>query len=378
MYRTGPAKVVYSLLTIFFQPPLRLQLKLVFPSNQLISWYNREKRDLPWRHTRNPYLIWLSEIILQQTRVDQGMAYYQHFAEKYPTVQVLADSEEQEILRSWQGLGYYSRARNLHSAAKSIVAEGGAFPSTYDSILKLKGVGPYTAAAIASFAFLEAVPVVDGNVNRVMSRYLALEEAVDTTAGQRAIQTALNSAIPSSNPDLFNQAIMELGALVCKAKKPLCELCPLSKSCQAKQLEIAERFPIKQAKQVVQNMWMYVILVADKKKVLLRKRDDSGIWKNMFDLPGIVCTSALGEEEIPVQLRQSWPELPKGELYIFERTRHVLSHRRFHVIALEIRASPDVCGVKEELHVIEWTDLDQYPLPRLTEKLLEKWRADKG
>lgn len=346
----------------------------MFPTNLLLDWYRKEKRDLPWRETRNPYLIWLSEIILQQTRVEQGLSYFLHFAEKYPTVDALAAADEQEVLRSWQGLGYYSRARNLHAAAKSVVQEGRGFPATHDEILTLKGVGPYTAAAIASFAYKEVVPVVDGNVNRVISRFLALGEAVDSAAGAKAIKALLDKAISQEEPDTFNQAIMELGALVCSPRKPDCSSCPISGGCIARKHSTQEDFPIKKSKTKVRHRWLYVLLVANAEHVILRKRGADGIWKNMFDLPAIESDKPLSPEELTQAISSAWPDLDHSGYRHFLTTTHLLSHRKFHVEAFGIHSAQKEFTIPGALHRVSWKDLDSYPIPRLTEKLLENWR----
>ncbi|WP_161622743.1 A/G-specific adenine glycosylase [Cesiribacter andamanensis] len=201
---------------------------------KLLDWYQRNQRDLPWRQTRDPYRIWLSEVILQQTRVQQGLPYYQRFVEKFPTVEALAAATQQEVLRLWQGLGYYSRARNLHACAQQVVAQwGGAFPQTYHLLLSLPGIGRYTAAAIASFAFKEAVPVVDGNVYRVLARLYADPTDIAKPQAFAHFFALAQQLIDPRQPDVFNQALMEFGALHCTPQKPLCLYCPLKEHCQA-------------------------------------------------------------------------------------------------------------------------------------------------
>ena len=221
----------------------------MYISNTLISWYFSNKRDLPWRNTQDPYFIWLSEIILQQTRVEQGLPYYLHFAEKYPSVKHLAEASEDEIMRSWQGLGYYSRARNLHNAAKQVVNEyNSEFPKNYNELLKLKGVGEYTAAAIASFAYLEVCPVLDGNVFRFLSRYYGVKTPINSNNAKKEFIELAKQIIDPSQPHTFNQAIMEFGALQCKPKSPDCNVCPFQDSCYAfKNNEVAV-LPIKEKK----------------------------------------------------------------------------------------------------------------------------------
>lgn len=212
----------------------------------LIKWYHKNKRHLPWRDTQNPYLIWISEVILQQTRVIQGLDYYLRFIRKLPDIQSLATVSEDEVLKLWQGLGYYTRARNLHAAAKNIVHYfNGKFPDNYTDILKLKGIGKYTAAAVASFAFNEPVPVVDGNVCRVLSRLYAINYPADSAEGQKLIYSLAEKIIDKKNPGIFNQAIMEFGALQCVPQNPDCSKCPLNKKCLAYIYNNVSLFPVK-------------------------------------------------------------------------------------------------------------------------------------
>jgi A/G-specific adenine glycosylase len=215
-------------------------------SEEIIKWYKKNKRDLPWRRTKNPYQIWLSEVILQQTRVDQGMDYYLRFTKEFLNIDELARAKEDKVLKLWQGLGYYSRARNLHATAKMVSRQyKGEFPSSHDEILKLKGVGEYTAAAIASFAFDQCYPVVDGNVFRVLSRVFAIETPIDSGLGKKEFYSLAKELIDPSQPALYNQAIMEFGAIQCKPKNPDCYNCPLKGMCLAHSKKMVERLPIK-------------------------------------------------------------------------------------------------------------------------------------
>lgn len=254
----------------------------------IIAWYRKNARDLPWRRTKNPYPIWLSEVILQQTRVDQGMKYYYHFLENYPSVLHLANASEEQVLKSWQGLGYYSRARNLHQTAKLIVNEfRGEFPNSYNELLQLKGIGPYTAAAISSFAFGEKKAVVDGNVNRVVARYFGMEEGIDSSAGKNAIQEIVNDQIPDKDPATFNQAIMEFGALQCVPKNPNCTACPLHDSCYAFRKGKVTELPVKNKKTLVRNLFIHYLVLEKNNQWFFTQRDDSSIWKNMWEFPSV-------------------------------------------------------------------------------------------
>ena len=264
----------------------------------LTHWYSVNKRSLPWRTTKNPYHIWLSEIIMQQTQIKQGLPYYEAFVKNYPTVFDLANAEEQEILKLWQGLGYYSRARNLHTSAKYIANElDGKFPSTYSELLKLKGVGDYTASAIASICFNEPTAVVDGNVYRVLSRYFGIDTAINSTQGIKTFKTLATRLINHEHPGDYNQAIMEFGAIQCKPKNPDCNICPLNNSCVALQKEIISVLPVKLKKtKVTKKHINFLVLISEDKHTVFEKRTAKGIWQNLYQFPLIESTSELNSE----------------------------------------------------------------------------------
>ena len=256
----------------------------------LEQWYEHHKRDLPWRHTRNPYRIWLSEIILQQTRVAQGRPYYERFVAAYPTVEAMAAADERELLRLWQGLGYYSRARNLHLTAKLIATEfGGCFPETYRTLLTLKGIGAYTAAAVASFAFGERVPVVDGNVYRVLARVFGITEDITTTSAKKTFaQLAANLMAHAVDPATYNQSIMEFGAIQCTPVSPDCLLCPVQARCVAFQTGRQHKLPVKAKKAAVRERYLnYLVFcrtdAAGRREVVMRERIGRDIWQNLYD-----------------------------------------------------------------------------------------------
>jgi A/G-specific adenine glycosylase len=255
--------------------------------NVLIQWYLQNKRDLPWRNTTNPYAIWLSEIMLQQTRVAQGMPYFLSFTAAFPTVFDLAKANEEQVLKLWQGLGYYSRARNLHKTAQYIAAElNGVFPSTYKDLLQLKGVGDYTAAAIASFSYNEAVPVVDGNVFRVLSRYFDIETDIAQASAKKEFAALAFELMPKDNPAIFNQAIMEFGALQCVPKNPDCSVCVFNESCSALQKKKIDQLPVKSKKLKVRNRYFnYLVLSDENENTILNKRTAKGIWHNLYEFP---------------------------------------------------------------------------------------------
>jgi len=253
---------------------------------KLSDWFLQNKRDLPWRHTKNPYLIWLSEVILQQTQVVQGLPYYLNFASKYPKIQDLAKAPEDEVLKLWQGLGYYSRARNLHAAAKFITTNyDGIFPNTYTEIRALPGVGDYTAAAIASFAFDLCYPVLDGNVSRVISRMFGVVEPVDTPSGKAELMKILNREIDKKNPGEFNQAIMEFGSLHCKPRQPLCLECMFPKTCYAFRHEVVDTLPVKKNKIAVKPRRLDYLVCVEDDFIWVKKRTNRDIWQGLYDFP---------------------------------------------------------------------------------------------
>ena len=269
-------------------------------TNLLIEWYLQNKRDLPWRNTTNPYPIWLSEIILQQTRVAQGIPYFYAFLESFPTVKELAIADEQQVLKLWQGLGYYSRARNLHQTAQYIANElDGVFPNSYAGLIQLKGIGEYTAAAIASFAYNEPVPVVDGNVFRVVSRYFGIESDISTGKTKKEFTALAAELLSKEQPALFNQAIMEFGAMHCTPKNPDCENCIFNSSCVALQKGLVGQLPFKSKKIKIRKRYFNYIVLQDKKgNTKIQQRTDKGIWHNLYEFPLFETTQEEGFETI--------------------------------------------------------------------------------
>lgn len=287
-------------------------------SNQIISWYRENPRELPWRETSDPYKIWLSEIILQQTRVAQGLPYYYAFTQTFPTVKDLALASESEVLRLWQGLGYYSRARNLHSCAKYIWNDlGGHFPSTYDSLIKLKGVGSYTAAAVSSFAFGEVKAVVDGNVFRVLARYFGIETDIASGRAKKEFEDLANELIPREQPGEFNQAMMDFGARQCVPKNPNCTICALKSSCFAHKNSLVGHLPVKIKKTKVKDRTLDYLVIRCGDAWVWNKRGQGDIWTGLHDFP------LLNEEKTTLaELTSVEPRLlPK-------KYRHILSHQR--------------------------------------------------
>lgn len=304
-------------------------------SKTLIKWYLQNKRDLPWRKTANPYPIWLSEIMLQQTRVAQGMPYFFAFTAAFPTIYDLANADEEQVLKLWQGLGYYSRARNLHKTAQIVAHEmNGVFPDNYKDLLQLKGIGDYTAAAIASFSYNECVPVVDGNVFRVLSRYFDLKTDIAQASAKKEFSALAFELMPKDNPALFNQAIMEFGALQCVPKNPNCSICVFNESCVALQKGIVDQLPVKSKKLKVRNRYFnYIIAIDDKENTIIRKRTAKGIWHNLYEFPLIETEKEEDFETIAPQIQNcfSGNEVVSVLEYNSESIIHKLSHQHLHI-----------------------------------------------
>jgi A/G-specific adenine glycosylase len=344
-------------------------------SNTLESWYLKNKRDLPWRKSGNPYYIWLSEIILQQTRVAQGLSYYEKFVSTFPTVVDLANAEESQVLKLWQGLGYYSRARNLHFSAKYIVNElGGVFPDTYKSLLLLKGVGDYTASAISSICFGERAAVVDGNVYRVLSRYFGIATPINSTHGIKEFKALAQELLITDDPGQYNQALMEFGALQCVPQNPNCHQCPLEQSCDAYAKGTIGLLPVKEKKiKIKKRYFNFIVFLLPDEHTVLEKREGKGIWENLFQFPlvetiGTVDTQSL--VEVP-----EFSSLLKGsdfEVQLFNEKEwvHKLSHQhlytRFWLVS----------GDSKHQESIPIADIDNYPVPRLIHRFLDAYDFD--
>lgn len=338
--------------------------------NLLIEWYLENKRDLPWRKTTNPYLIWLSEIMLQQTRVAQGTPYFLSFVDAFPTVFDLANADEEKVLKLWQGLGYYSRARNLHKTAQYIATElNGVFPSTYKELLQLKGVGEYTAAAIASFSFNEVVPVVDGNVFRVLARYFDIETDISQASAKKEFAALAFELMSKEEPAIFNQAIMEFGALQCVPKNPDCENCIFNSSCAALQRKKVEQLPVKLKKLKVKNRYFnYIMLLDAEGKTIIQKRTSKGIWHNLYEFPLI---ETLQEEDFDFVSNAVQQESFFSNPIISMRACneksivHKLSHQHLYIKFWELNVEGNVSkGVSKE-------ELMQYPFPIVIHNFIE-------
>lgn len=347
-------------------------------ADKLRDWYLQHKRDLPWRETNDPYKIWLSEVILQQTRVAQGHDYYLRFIESYPTVQDLAAAREEEVLRLWQGLGYYSRARNLHACAKTIVSYYEAqFPERYEDLMKLKGIGAYTAAAIASFAFGERVPVVDGNVFRVLSRLFGVETDISSSGARKEFFEIGKKLITHSDPAIHNQAMMEFGALQCTPAKPNCMFCTLQEYCVAFRDNRQSDLPVKLKKAKVKNRYFYYFVVEDGGRLLLKSRGPKDIWQGLYDFPLYESASDKPLEEALDAALGQYPWLRNCVLKE-ERgpVKHLLSHQKLHVRFLRLGSTTSgvqkISSVEKDLQFYDAQELSSLPKPILIDKYLRE------
>ena len=332
-------------------------------SQKILIWYAENKRDLPWRRTRNPYKIWLSEIILQQTRVVQGTPYYLKFIEHFPTVYDLAEADEEQILKLWQGLGYYSRGRNLHTTAKMIVNEyDGKFPDNYKELLKLKGIGDYTASAIASICFNEAQPVVDGNVYRVLSRYYGISKPINSTEGVKYFKKLATKVMNSESIRDYNQGIMEFGAIQCAPKKPNCLLCPLNNGCVALQKNKLTELPVKIKKTKVRNRYFnYLVIIDRDNKTQLQQRKGKGIWQNLWEFPLLESKKKITLEKVKQQLLKVVNI--HGDYEVLQHTTDVIVHKLSHQ-HLYTRFWIVKTDTKLE-EALTFRELENYPVPVL-------------
>ena len=340
-------------------------------TNSLMQWYLQNKRDLPWRKTVNPYKIWLSEIMLQQTRVAQGTPYFLSFTTAFPTVFDLAAANEEQVLKLWQGLGYYSRARNLHKTAQYVANElSGVFPDNYNDLLKLKGVGEYTAAAIASFSYNEAVPVVDGNVFRVLSRYFDVETDIAVASAKKEFAALAFELMPKGNPAIFNQAIMEFGALQCVPKSPNCGICIFNTSCAALQKKKVDQLPVKSKKLKVRNRFFnYLVVSDDNENTIIQKRIAKGIWHNLYEFP-LIETERVEDFDCIANLIQS--DFFKGNEIVGisesnpETIIHKLSHQHLYIKFWKVKVNGTI------KNAINSDTLKTFPFPIVIHNFIEK------
>jgi len=338
---------------------------------ELIGWYLVNKRNLPWRDTQNPYIIWLSEIILQQTRVEQGLPYFNRFLEAYPTVQDFAAATETQILKLWQGLGYYSRGRNMLFTARQIMdLHAGTFPVKYQDLIKLKGVGEYTAAAISSFSSGEAKAVLDGNVFRVLSRYFGISSPINSSQGKKEFSELAQSLIYKDDPALYNQAIMEFGALQCKPKSPDCGACPLMLSCYAKNNNLIPVLPVKLKTVKVRTRYINYFVLEKENNVLVNKRILEDIWQHLYDFPRIetVLAADTDQEEFTKEVKQNF-----GLDVVIRplmQVKHLLTHQIIYVKFFALDNYIINFNVSAEANWVTWADLDQLPQPKILTKFI--------
>ncbi len=346
-------------------------------SSTLLHWYDIHKRELPWRNETDPYKIWISEIILQQTRVAQGWDYYLRFIERFPDVKSIYESGEQEVLKYWQGLGYYTRARNIYAGAAYIMEKhSGIFPQNYSEILEIKGVGEYTAAAIASLAFHLPHAVIDGNVLRVCTRYFGIYEAVDSSAGKKKISEMVNQLIDKQHPDLFNQAMMDFGATQCTPQHPDCEKCCFSATCFANLHFEQANLPVKNHKTKTRNRYFYYLHIQYNNLIYIQKRQADDIWKGLFEFPLLETDAILSEENLvnhpflnKLFKKKHWQIVKISPVF-----KHVLSHQIITatfvgiIIENKLQTTDFLC--------ISKNDWSNYPVSRLMEKFIEKFESN--
>ncbi|HEX4886446.1 MAG TPA: A/G-specific adenine glycosylase [Luteibaculaceae bacterium] len=339
-------------------------------AKQLATWYEKHKRDLPWRHTRDPYHIWISEVILQQTRVAQGLPYYHRFTTLFPTVEALANAPQDAVLKCWQGLGYYSRARNMHHTAKLVLSQhAGVFPKQYSELIKLKGIGPYTAAAVASFANREKVAVVDGNVIRVLARIFLVESPVDLGQTKKEIQQLADEFLEEPS-DLYNQAIMELGALICTPKSPKCQECPVQVHCLAFAQQKQNQLPHKQGKTKQRNRYLNYLVIGTEERFYIKQRGEGDIWAGLYDFPVLETQQEVNH---PAELGDIWPWLQQPEIRfdgVSEPYQHQLSHQKLHAKFWTYTLDGPITQA-------DWIEVNagvarQYPVPKLISNFLER------
>ncbi len=342
-------------------------------NKELNSWYRNNKRDLPWRNQNDAYVTWLSEIILQQTRVEQGTPYFLRFLERYPTVKEFANASEDEILKLWQGLGYYSRGRNMLKTAQKVMCDfNGVFPTAYADLITLTGIGEYTAAAIASFSSDEPKAVVDGNVYRFLARYFGIETPINSTEGKKVFQALADEVLDTDNAGEHNQAMIEFGALQCKPKNPLCETCPFILSCFAyKNAQIAT-LPVKLKKlKIKERHFQFFVIVNEKNQLIIKRRDNSDIWAGLYDLPSIEFKSSQESLENVFEFTNWFPDQPSVKQISIE-IKHILTHQRLFSRFVEIDVETENVLLQDGWLWVDLEDLKNYGMPKLIFEFLKK------
>ncbi len=342
-------------------------------SEKLVEWYDQHKRDLPWRNTTDPYKIWLSEIILQQTRVRQGLPYYLNFIKRFKTVTALANAAEEEVLRLWQGLGYYSRARNLHKCARIVVARhGGTFPSSFSELITLPGIGEYTAAAIASFSAREKVAVVDGNVFRVLSRIYGESVPINSPEGKKVFTARATALISDEFPDVFNQAIMEFGAMWCTPRQPACDKCMFAEKCVAAIQGIQSMLPIKLKKEKSRRRFFNYFVVRKGNSLLMKKRESRDIWNGLYDFYLVETSKSTAPEKL-IEADSFLKKIVSGSIEASSDYKHVLTHQTIisRFLLVDGKGFPDVR--ESALKYIPVKKINDLPKPALINRFLEDY-----
>lgn len=343
-------------------------MKAVLP---IVDWYQKYKRDLPWRNTRNPYLIWLSEVILQQTRVEQGLPYYLKFADKYPTVKKLAAAKDDDVMKLWQGLGYYNRAKNMLKTARIVADEcKGVFPDTYDGLIQLKGIGPYTAAAIASFAFDEPKAVVDGNVYRVLARVFGISEPINGSKGKKIFAELAQEIMDTQSPGLYNQAVMELGATICKPSSPKCGECVVRLKCHAYKYKRIAELPVKLKKQKPRERFLHFFFINHNGKTYIKQRADERIWHNLFEPPFIETTLETDDTTLygSTAFQAFFPGKHRAAK-VFS-VKHQLTHQTIFAHFWEVQVPKTFKLTDASYLSVNIADIHKYAVHRLFDKFL--------
>ncbi len=345
-------------------------------SNKLAEWYVLNKRELPWRQIRDPYRIWLSEVILQQTRVSQGLPYYERFVERYENIHALAAAPQQEVLRLWQGLGYYSRARNLHACAQQVVREfGGVFPTSFTGLRKLKGIGDYTAAAIASISFEERVAAVDGNVYRVLARVFGIDADVTTPAGKQAILTLANELVAETRPDIHNQALMEFGALHCTPRNPQCETCPFRSGCVAALKGLQQLLPVKSKSKQPRPRYFYYVVANRGKSLLMGQRGGKDIWQGLYDFPLVELPRPTKPAKAIEQFNKKWGTGINGQASESSPVyKHILSHQVIFSRFITVGEAEGFGESDPSLKFYSRRKIADLPKPALISRFLEDYK----
>ena len=346
----------------------------------IIKWYNQNRRELPWRETHNPYFIWISEVILQQTRVAQGLEYYNRFITIFPTIKDLANADIDKVMKVWQGLGYYTRARNLHSSAKQIQSDfNGKMPSTYTELLKIKGLGPYSAGAIASFAYGEAVPAIDGNVYRVLSRIFGVFTSSETSTGKKEFYNLTLELMDKEKPDTFNQALLDFGALQCIPRNPNCETCPFQDICYAYRNNLTNHLPVKGKKLKTRDRYLNYIIIKHQDYTFIQRREAGDIWTSLYEFP-------LIETDSQVDLKSLIKNPKWGEFFSKEKTiilfesqpiKHILSHQMLYTKFYIIEVSKPTYYITSNYLRVRIENIQEYSTPRVIDNFLAAEPSEK-